>query len=398
MTTTTDMDFGPALNSVLATVDRWQEQGNYPLFPVIAEPLGTRARLADGRVVSVFGSCDYLGLSRHPAVTAAAVEAVRLFGTHCYGTQPVGGFTELHRELESSLAAFFGTPAAALFPTGMQANIGVLTTLAGPGDTVLSDQLNHGSITMGARLSGARLVTFRHNDLADLEAKLIAAAGDRRRIIVVDGLFSADGDFAPLPGIADLADLHDARLVVDEAHSGGVVGPHGRGAAELLGVLERVDVITGTMSKAFASTGGFACGSERVMRMLRHSAGAYLLSLGLVPATVGAAVAAVRVATEEGEHLRARTADNASALRARLREAGVDIGASEAHVVLVHIGRVDDTARIATRLLEQGLLVNPLFPPAVPIGGARLRIGVTSAHGRDEIDQAAKALTHALTC
>ncbi|MFD9337404.1 aminotransferase class I/II-fold pyridoxal phosphate-dependent enzyme [Streptomyces sp. NPDC060028] len=394
--TTTDMDFGPALNSVLDTVDRWREQGNYPLFPVISEPLGTRARLSDDRIVSVFGSCDYLGLSRHPAVTGAAIDAVRRFGTHCYGTQPVGGFTELHRDLESALATFFDKPAAALFPTGMQANIGVLTTLAGPGDVVLSDQLNHGSISMGGRLSGARLVSFRHNDLADLEAGLVAYAGARRRIIVVDGLFSADGDFAPLAGIADLADRHDALLIVDEAHSGGVVGPHGRGAAELLGVLDRVDVITGTMSKAFASTGGFACGSERVMRMLRHSAGAYLLSLGLVPATVAAALAAVRVATEEGGLLRTRTADNASALRDRLRQAGVNIGASAAHVVLVHIGRIDDTARIATRLLEGGHLVNPLFPPAVPIGGARLRIGVTSAHGKDEIDEAAEAIARAL--
>ncbi|MFD5935355.1 aminotransferase class I/II-fold pyridoxal phosphate-dependent enzyme [Streptomyces sp. NPDC060333] len=383
---------------MLATVDRWQEQGNYPLFPVISEPLGTRARLADDRIVSVFGSCDYLGLSRHPEVTGAAIEAVRRFGTHCYGTQPVGGFTEVHRDLESALATFFGKPAAALFPTGMQANIGVLTTLAGPGDVVLSDQLNHGSITMGGRLSGARLLTFRHNDLADLEAGLVGSPGARRRIIVVDGLFSADGDFAPLAGIAALADRHDAVLIVDEAHSGGVVGPHGRGAAELLGVLERVDVITGTMSKAFASTGGFACGSERVMRMLRHSAGAYLLSLGLVPATVGASLAAVQVATEEGALLRTRTADNASALRDRLRQAGVNIGASAAHVVLVHIGRIDDTARIATRLLEQGFLVNPLFPPAVPIGGARLRIGVTSAHSEDEIDKAAEAIARALAC
>ncbi|MET9890220.1 pyridoxal phosphate-dependent aminotransferase family protein [Streptomyces sp. NPDC006465] len=394
--TTTDMDFGPALNGVLDTVDRWQEQGNYPLFPVISEPLGTRARLADGRIVTVFGSCDYLGLSRHPAVVGGAVDAIERFGTHCYGTQPVGGYTELHQSLEHSLAEFFGKPATALFPTGMQANIGVLTTLAGPGDAVLSDQLNHGSITMGGRLSGARLLTFRHNDLDDLAARLAEASDARRRIIVVDGLFSADGDFAPLAGIADLADRHKALLIVDEAHAGGTVGPHGRGAAELLGVLDRVDVITGTMSKAFASTGGFACGSHRAMRLVRHSAGAYLLSLGLVPATVGASLAAVQVARAEGVSLRARNAANAKALRGRLQEAGVNIGASAAHVVLVHIGRIDDAARIATRLLEKGLLVNPLFPPAVPIGGARLRIGVTSAHSGAEIAAAADALVSAL--
>ncbi|MEV6020312.1 MULTISPECIES: pyridoxal phosphate-dependent aminotransferase family protein [unclassified Streptomyces] len=394
--TTTGMDFGPALNGVLDTVDRWQEQGHYPLFPVISEPLGTRARLADGRVVSVFGSCDYLGLSKHPAVVEAALNAVHRFGTHCYGTQPVGGFTELHRDLETSLAEYFGKPAAALFPTGMQANIGVLTTLAGPGDAVLTDQLNHGSITMGGRLSGARLLMFRHNDLDDLAVKLAAAGDARRRIIVVDGLFSADGDFAPLAGIAELADRHGALLIVDEAHAGGTVGAHGRGAAELMGVLDRVDVITGTMSKAFASTGGFACGSDRAMRLVRHAAGAYLLSLGLAPATVGASLAAVHVASAEGVSLRARNAANAKALRDRLQSAGVNIGASAAHVVLVHIGRVDDTARIATRLLEDNLLVNPLFPPAVPIGGARLRIGVTSAHSKEEIISAADAVASAL--
>ncbi|MET9550061.1 aminotransferase class I/II-fold pyridoxal phosphate-dependent enzyme [Streptomyces sp. NPDC006627] len=394
------MDFSPALNNVLQTVNRWRQDDCYPLFPVITETGDTtaRIRLASGseRPVTVFASADYLSLSRLEQVRQEVIAAVERFGTGAYATQAVGGFTTLHQELEKTVASYFGKPAALLFPTGMQANIGALATLARAGDTVLTDHLNHGSITMGVRLTGAHMVTFRHNNPRHLNELLNRAAGPGRRIVVVDGLFSADGDLATLDEIADVARNHGAVLVVDEAHSAGPLGATGRGAAEQLGVLDRVDVITGTFSKAFASTGGFVCASEQVVDALRHTAVAYLLSLGLPPAAVGASLAAFKVLEKEGDERRERLARNARYLREQLREEGVDIAGSAAHVVVVLVGSVDRTARVTRRLRDEGLLVGPLFPPAVPIGGARLRLGVTAAHTEEELRRAVRLIPRAL--
>ncbi|MFG3033692.1 aminotransferase class I/II-fold pyridoxal phosphate-dependent enzyme [Streptomyces sp. NPDC048253] len=404
------MEFGPAHSSTLDLVDRWQREGTYPLFPLITQAATTRARIGvpharpgsvdtHGRPVTVFGSADYLGLARHPEVVEGALAATRRFGTGTYGTQAVGGYTRLHQELEAAVATWSGRPAALLFPTGMQANLGVLGTLAGPRDHVFADRFNHQSITMGVRLSGATLHVFRHNDPAHL-AELLRTAGppDRsgRRLIVVDGLFSADGDLAPLAEIADLAERHDALLVVDEAHSAGTLGPQGRGVAELCGVPDRVDVVTGTFSKAFASTGGFVCADADVVTLLRHSADAYLLSLGLPPGTVGAALAALSVLAREGTERRRRLQDNARTLRARLHAAGVGTAGSAAHVVVVPVGTMDRTAHVTRQLAERGLMVCPLFPPAVPIGGARLRLGVCAEHTEEDIDHAAALIAAAL--
>ncbi|MGK5630466.1 aminotransferase class I/II-fold pyridoxal phosphate-dependent enzyme [Streptomyces sp. URMC 123] len=394
------MDFSPALNSVLDTVERWRKADCYPLFPVVTEAGPTRARVrtADGGQwpVTVFASADYLGLSGLPCVGRGAAAAVERFGTGAYGAQSVGGFTTLHESLEAVVADYFGRPAALLFPTGMQANIGVLATLAGPRDTVLVDSLDHGSIVMGARLSGARVLTFRHNDPGHLAELLRGTGGPGRRIVVVDGLFSADGDLAALREITELTTEHGALVVVDEAHSAGALGERGRGAADHLGVLDRVDVITGTFSKALVSTGGFVCADERLVDLLRHSAGAYLMTLGPPPAAVGATLAAFAVLREEGDERRARLARTARSLRERLTAAGVGIAASTAHVVTVPIGPVDRTARIARRLIAHGLMVAPLFPPAVPIGGARLRLGVTAAHTPEDVDLAVRLIADAL--
>lgn len=391
-----DLDFGPALNSVLDTADEWRRNGSYPLFPVVDEPRLTTARINGTRQVTVFGSADYLGLGRHPEVLEAAATAIQEYGTNSYGVQAVGGYTTLHDELENATARFFDRQDALLFPSGMQANIGVLASLVGPGDVILTDELNHGSIGMGARLSGAQIGTYRHNDPAHLDELLGRCPASARRLVVVDGLFSADGDIAPLGAIADLAEDHGALLMVDEAHAAGAIGDRGKGAAEHCDVLDRVAVITGTMSKTFVSTGGFACAAPRTVDLIRHTSGAYLLSLGLAPPTVAASLAALRVASREGHERRCRLHRNAARLRAGLTEAGVDIGACEAHVVVAHIGEVDRTAFVAKALSERGLLVGPLFPPAVPIGDSRLRLGVSAAHTDAEIDRAAELLADVL--
>lgn len=391
------MKLTPAQDSVLTTVDRWTDQRTYPFFPIVANAGSTRATLDDGRELVVFGSADYLGLSRHPEVIDGAVKAVRKFGVSLYGVQASSGFTTLHRNLEAALAGYFGRPDAALFPTGMQANLGTLAALFGPGDEIFCDQFNHSSIVMGARLSGAKVATFRHNNMEHLDLLLRSSSGAGNRGIIVDGLFSADGDYAPLGRIAELADDHGLFLIVDEAHSAGAVGSAGRGAAELADVSERVDVITGTMSKAFGGVGGFAVGQRRTISLVRHTAAAYLLSVGLAPATVGAALVAVRIASgPEGSVRRSALDNNARLLRDRLVNAGASIGTSTSHVVPVLTGGVDRTVEIATWLRDHGLMANPLVPPAVPIGAARLRLGVLSDHDQADIEMAGSLIARAL--
>ncbi|MBO0879165.1 MAG: aminotransferase class I/II-fold pyridoxal phosphate-dependent enzyme [Mycobacterium sp.] len=391
------MKLTPAQDSVLTTVDRWTNQQTYPFFPVVAQASSTRATLDDGRELVVFGSADYLGLSRHPAVIDGAVEAVRKFGASLYGVQASSGFTTLHRDLAAALAKYFGHPEAALFPTGMQANFGTMAALFGPGDEVFCDQYNHSSIMLGARLSGAKVVTFRHNNMEHLESLLRNSSGRGNRGIIVDGLFSADGDYAALGRIAELADDHGLLLIVDEAHAAGAVGNAGRGAAELAGISERVDVITGTLSKAFGGVGGFAVGQRTTINLIRHTAAAYLLSVGLAPATVGAALVAVQIASgPEGSVRRSALDDNARLLRHRLVDAGARIGTSTSHIVPVLTCEVDRTVTVATWLRDHGLMANPLVPPAVPIGAARLRLGVLSDHDQADIDMAASLIEHAL--
>jgi 7-keto-8-aminopelargonate synthetase-like enzyme len=391
------MKLTPAQDSVLTTVDRWADQHTYPFFPIVAHARSTRATLDDGRELVVFGSADYLGLSRHPHVIDGAVEAVRKFGTSLYGVQASSGFTTLHRDLEAALAEYFDQPEAALFPTGMQANLGTIAALFGPGDVIFCDQYNHSSIMLGTRLSGAKVATFRHNNMEHLESLLHNSSGVGNRGIIVDGLFSADGDYAALGRIAELADTHGLLLIVDEAHSAGAVGNAGRGAAELAGIGERVDVITGTMSKAFGGVGGFAVGPRTTINLIRHTAAAYLLSVGLAPATVGAALVAVRIAGgPQGSVRRTALDGNARMLRQKLVDAGARIGTSTSHVVPVLTGEVDRTVKVATWLRDHGLMANPLVPPAVPIGAARLRLGVLSDHDQADIDMAASLIEHAL--
>ncbi|CAM3950722.1 pyridoxal phosphate-dependent aminotransferase family protein [Nocardiopsis gilva] len=385
------------LETVLTTVERWQAQDVYPLLPVLSTTSPTRARLADGREVTVFGTCDYLGLSQHPDVVNGALEATQRYGTNTYGTQIHSGHTEVHRDLETSLAAYLDRPAALLFPTGLTTNMGVIGTLMGPRDAIFTDRFNHGSIALGARLSGARVVTFAHNDTEDLATKLAACSDAERRLIVVDGLFSTSGDYAPLCEIADLAERHQALLMVDEAHSMGTVGTGGRGAAELAGVLERVDIIMCTMSKAFGSVGGFVAGSVRLVRALRHSATAYLLSFGVPPGTAGASLAALTILSgRQGTARRERLAHNAAMLREALCAAGVDIGVTTSHIVPVIIGPTDRTARVASWLLDHGLLTAPMLPPAVPFGSGLLRLGATAEHEDNDIATAARLIPAAL--
>ncbi|GAA1368105.1 7-keto-8-aminopelargonate synthetase-like enzyme [Brevibacterium luteolum] len=269
----------------------------------------------------------------------------------------------------------------------MSANLAVLTSLAGPEDVIINDRLNHVSIFMGARLSGAKVRTYQHNDMRRLEAILSSTTDKRRRIIVTDGLFSADGDLAPLDTITGLAETYDAMVVVDEAHSFGCLGPRGLGAADHFGVLDKVDVIVGTMSKAIGSTGGFVVTSHDIQLLLRTTAPSYTSSRGASPAVAGATLKALEIIEHDGPELRARLAENVKYISSRLRVEGIDLADTSSQVLPVMIGSEDTTIRVAHWLIEHGVFAAAFTFPNVPRGKGRLRIGVTAAHTRAECDE-----------
>lgn len=364
-----------------------------PFFPLIETTSGHHVRM-DGTDVVTFGSCDYLGLSQDPRVKERAVAAIGAFGTNTYGAQVLCGRTVLHDAVERHLARIHRKERALLFPSGMTANIAVITTLAGPGDTVINDRSNHVSLLMGSRLSGARVRTFLHNDMDRLERLLAACRDSRRRIIAVDGLFSADGDFAPLDRIVDLAAAYDALVVVDEAHSFGVVGPRGLGVADHFGVLDRVDVVVGTMSKAVGSVGGFVVSDTGVHDALRGLAPFYSNSRGAPPAVAGASLAALELIETEGEELRASLNRNVAHITSTLRSLGFDLLDTRSHVVPLFVGAEEETLLLARRLRDHGVFLAPFIAPAVPAGRSRLRIGVTATHTPQQCALLFRALEH----
>lgn len=365
----------------------WESEGVSPFFPTIESTTGNRVRM-DGRDdVLMFGSCDYLGLSQSSAVAEASIQAIRRFGTNTYGAQALCGHTVLHEAIEGHLARVHGKEAALLFPSGMSANLAVPTSLAGPEDVIINDRLNHVSLFMGAGLSGAKVRTYPHNDMRRLEAILSSSMDRRRRLIVTDGLFSADGDLAPLDQIAALAETYDALIVVDEAHSFGCIGPRGLGAADHFGVVDKVDVIVGTMSKAIGSTGGFVVTDDQIQLLLRTTAPSYTSSRGSSPAVAGATLRALEIIEQDGPALRARLVENVEYISSRLRAQGIDLADTSSQVLPVMIGSEDTAIRVAHWLIEHGVFTAAFTYPSVPRGRARLRVGVTASHSRAECDE-----------
>jgi 8-amino-7-oxononanoate synthase len=308
----------------------------------------------------------------------------------------VTGRGSLHAALERELARFEGTQAALLFPSGFAANVGAVTALAGKGDIVFSDAKNHASLIDGCRLSGARVAVYPHCDLSALSNLLAQAAGFRRRLIVCDSLFSMDGDLAPLAGLADLAERHDAMLLVDEAHATGVFGAQGRGAAEHLGVEDGVHIRVGTLSKALGSAGGFVASSQALIDWLANRARPYVFSTAAPEASAAAALAALDIVKTEPwrrQELLAHAAD----LRARLRQLGWNIGRAESQIIPVYVGDPFSTVQLATQLREQGLFVPGIRPPSVPDGESLLRISLSYAHNSEMIDALTEALHQEMT-
>ena len=340
----------------------------------------------DGRELVNFGSNDYLALAADPRVAGAAAEAAREDGWGSGASPLISGHSARHERLQERLAEFEGTEAALLFSSGYAANTGTIAALAGPGDAVYGDRKNHASLWDGCRLSRADVRAYAHGDWRDLERLLARSERCRRRLIVTDSLFSMDGDLAPLGELADLAERHDAMLLVDEAHATGVFGQKGRGVAEQLGVERRIAARVGTLSKALGCAGGFVAGSRTLVEWLVNRARSYVFSTALPGANAAGATVALEIVQQEPQRrhdLLSRAAD----LRSGLAEQGWDIGRSASQIIPVVVGEAERAVAMAGALRERGLLVPAIRPPTVPEGEACLRISLTYGHTAEMIEK-----------
>ena len=367
-----------------------------PYFRTLEGPAGPVVEM-EGAERIMLGSNNYLGLTGDARVVAGAQAALNTYGTGLTGSRLLNGTIDLHLELEREIAEWMGTEEAIVFTTGHQANLAALGTLLAPGDTVIADSGDHASILDGCLLSRAKLRVFRHNRIDKLERTLEKAAADGGGIlVVVDGVFSMEGDVAPLGPIADLCARFGARLMVDEAHGAGVLGARGAGVSELLGVEDRVDLRMGTFSKSLASCGGFIAGSHEVVDYLRVQSRAFLFTAAGVPAAVGAALAALRVVrSDEGPQLLERVLDNAAYLHAGLRDLGLRVveheGGLMTPIVPVIVGDDWKAVLLWRALFDAGVYVNVALHPAVPPGGALLRTSVMATHDHATLDRALEA-------
>jgi glycine C-acetyltransferase len=374
-----------------------RERGTYRRMRVLDGAQAPRMRV-DGREVLLFAGSNYLDLAQHPEVTEAAARAARELGCAAGGSRLISGNHAVHEALEQQLAKFLGKQAVLAFNTGYMANLGVIPALAGPGDVVISDALSHASIIDGCRLSKAELRIFPHGDLSALEAVLCEVASARRRVLVaVDGVYSMDGDMAPLAEMTQLTRRWGALLLLDDAHGTGTLGPTGRGTAELQGVAEHVDIWLGTLGKALGSFGAFVAGSLKLRDLLVNLARPFIFSCALSPPQIEAARAALRLVRAEPWR-RERLQENAALLRQRLAARGISSEPSETHIVPVVIGASAPTMAVCERLLDRGFYTQGIRYPSVPHGTARLRVTPMATHSAEEIDALSDAIAEEVAC
>ncbi|HAL17620.1 MAG TPA: 8-amino-7-oxononanoate synthase [Anaerolineaceae bacterium] len=359
-------------------------QGMYPYFIPLDENEGTEV-VYHGQRLIMCGSNNYLGLTTHPRVKQAACEAINRYGTSCTGSRFLNGTLSLHHQLEHELAEWVGKEAALVFSTGMQANLGAVSAIVGRGDYVILDKDDHASIVDGARLGYGKIERYVHNDMAHLERVLQSLPADSGKLIVVDGLFSMEGDIANLPGIVPLAKKYGARLMVDDAHAMGVLGG-GRGTAAHFGITEGVDLIMSTFSKSFASLGGFVAGDENVIHYIKHFARSLIFSASIPASNTVAALTSLQIMREEPERI-ARVNAIGDRMRKAYTQLGFNIGHSVTPIVPIQIGDNDLTFMMWKRLFENGVFVNPVISPAVAPGHQLLRTSYMATHTDDQLDR-----------
>ncbi len=350
--------------------------------------------ILDGRPIILMASNNYLGLATHPALKRAAIQATERFGVGAGAARLVSGTLPPHEELETALAKFKGAEAALVFGSGYLANLGVIPALIGAGGLILADRLCHASLIDGCRLSGAGFRVYRHNDVAHLKSLLAGRSSKRDTLIVTDGVFSMDGDLAPLPDLIDLADRYGARLFVDDAHGTGVMGAQGRGTPEHYGVESRLPFHMGTLGKALGTYGAYVVGSAGLIQYLLNTARTFLFATAPPPATAAATVAALHVLQAE-PHRRTRLWDNRNYLHAGLKDLGFRLTDSASPILPVVIGDAQKTVALAGRLLELGIYAPAIRPPTVPKNTSRIRVTVTSEHSRAQLDRALAAFGQA---
>jgi 8-amino-7-oxononanoate synthase len=374
------------MTDIAERLEELRESGLRRRLRLVQSPQGARVML-DGRDVLLLCSNDYLGLASHPRIRAAAAEAAMRWGAGAGAARLISGNMPPHRELEERLAAFEGYESALLFGSGYLANVGTISALAGRGEVVFSDELNHASIIDGCQLSRAETFVYRHRDIEHL-AWGLHEAGERASLIVTDGLFSMDGDVAPLAKLLELARRHGCRLMVDEAHAIGALGPGGRGSVAAAGLSGEVDVVMGTLGKALGSYGAYACACAELTEYLLNAARSFVFSTAPPPPAVAAAQAALELLEAHPERVE-RVAANAATLRRALVAEGLPVGGSETQIVPVQVGDAELTMSLSERLLEHGVFAQGIRPPTVPEGTSRLRFAVTATHRRAELEQAA---------
>lgn len=367
-----------------------QAAGVYPYFRCIESEQDTEV-IISGRKVLMFGSNAYLGLTNHPQVIEAAVEATRKYGTGCGGSRFLNGTLDSHMALEKRLAEFVGKDDAIIFSTGFQVNLGVLSALTGRGDYLIWDELNHASIIDGMRLSVSNKLKFRHNDMVALEKRLGQCEPEKSKLIVVDGVFSMEGDLCNLPEIVRLAEQHNASVMVDEAHGIGVMGANGRGVCNHFGLTDKVDLIMGTFSKSFASLGGFVAADNHIINFLRHHARSYIFSASCTPASTAAADAALTIMLDEPERFAMLHEKTAYCLKA-FREYGFEIGHTSTPIIPLFIRNNELTFMITRELFDEGLFVNPVISPAVAPDSTLIRFSLMATHTYEQLDRAIEAL------
>ncbi len=371
----------------LATI---RAEGLYKAEGVITTPQSARIKVGDQTLIN-FCSNNYLGLADHPAMVAAAQQALDRWGFGMASVRFICGTAEIHKELERRIAHFLGTEDAILYSSCFDANGGLFETLLGPEDVVISDELNHASIIDGVRLCKATRMRYANRDMAELEARLRDSQGARHRLIATDGVFSMDGYVAPLDAIVELAERYRALVMVDDSHAVGFVGPTGAGTPELFGVQNRVDIVTGTLGKAMGgASGGYTAAHGEVVEMLRQRSRPYLFSNSLAPSIAAAGIATLDLLETSGELLQ-RLRENTAYFRSEMVARGFEIPESDHPIVPIMIGDAVEAAAMADRLLAEGIYVRAFSYPVVPRGKARIRTQMSAAHSRDDLDQAIAA-------
>lgn len=377
-----------------ATLDEIRDAGLFKPERVITTPQSASVSVASGDVLN-FCANNYLGLADHPDVVAAAKDALDRWGYGMASVRFICGTQEIHKELEQRLSSFLGQEDTVLYSSCFDANGGVFETLLGPEDAVISDALNHASIIDGIRLSKARRLRYANRDLAELEARLKESQDARRRLVVTDGVFSMDGYVAPLAEICDLADRYDAMVMVDDSHAVGFVGPGGRGTPELHGVMDRVDIVTGTLGKALGgASGGYVAARAEIVALLRQRSRPYLFSNSLAPVIAAASIKVLDLLESAGE-LRERLNANTALFRTEMTSAGFEILPGDHAIAPVMIGDAAEAGRMAELLLERGVYVIGFSYPVVPMGQARIRVQLSAAHSTADVRRAVAAFIDA---